>query len=120
MTRVKRGVISRQKHKKTLKQARGYRGSRSRLIKTAHEAVLHSDQYSFHGRKRKKRDLRRLWITRINGALKENNLSYSNFIKGLKDKKIALDRKTLARILTDDPKTFEAITQKVLGKPRSN
>jgi len=119
MTRVKRGTISRSKHKKTLKLARGYRGTRSRLIKTAHEAVLHADKYSFHGRKRKKRDLRRLWITRINGALKEKGYSYSEFIKNLKGKEIILDRKIIAGIVNEDPKTFETILSKVFTKPRN-
>lgn len=116
MARVKRGTVSRQKHKKILGLAKGYRGTRSRLIKTAHEAVLHADKYAFHGRKRKKRDFRRLWIVRINGALEENGHSYSTFIKGLKDKKIDLDRKMMAKIVVEDPKTFGTIVEKVFGK----
>lgn len=116
MARVKRGTISRQKHKKTLDLAKGYRGTRHKLVKTAHEAVLHADQYSFHGRKRRKRDFRQLWITRISGALKERGHSYSTFIKALKDKKIDLDRKTLSNIITNDPKTFDAIVSKTLKK----
>ncbi len=116
MTRIKRGTISRQKHKKILVLAKGYRGTRSKLIKTAHEAVLHADQYSFHGRKRKKRDIRRLWITRINGALDEKGHSYSKFINVLKKKNILLDRKIMANIIVDDPKTFETIIDKAFGK----
>jgi len=116
MARVKRGVISRQKHKKILGLAKGYRGTRSKLIKTAHEAVLHADKYSFHGRKRKKRDIRRLWIVRINGALEEKGHSYSKFINGLKEKNIELDRKIMAKLVVDDPKTFGTIVEKVFGK----
>lgn len=113
MTRVKRGTISRQKHKKILVLAKGYRGTRSKLIKTANEAVLHADKYSFHGRKRRKRDFRQLWIARINGALKEKGYSYSTFINGLKTNKIDLDRKIMAKIISEDPNTFESIVSKV-------
>lgn len=116
MARVKRGTISRQKHKKILGLAKGYRGTRSKLIKTAQEAVLHADKYSFHGRKRRKRDIRRLWITRINGALEPKGHSYSRFINGLKEKNILLDRKIMANIIVDDPKTFDTIVEKVFGK----
>lgn len=116
MARIKRGTTSRRKHKKILSLTKGYRGTRNRLIKTAHEALLHADQYSFHGRKRKKRDIRRLWIVRINGALSEKGYSYNKFINGLKNKKIEIDRKILAKLITDDPKTFETIVTKVFGK----
>ncbi len=116
MARIKRGTISRQKHKKTLSLAKGYRGTRSKLIKTAHEAVLHADKYAFHGRKRRKRDIRRLWITRINGALEEKGYSYSKFVNGLKTNNIQIDRKILAKIVVDDPKTFGSIVEKVFGK----
>lgn len=116
MARIKRGTISRQKHKKTLGLAKGYRGTRSKLIKTAHEAVLHADKYAFHGRKRRKRDIRRLWITRINGALEEKGYSYSKFVNGLKTNNIQIDRKILAKIVVDDPKTFGSIVEKVFGK----
>lgn len=115
MARIKRGVISRQKHKKILGLAKGYRGTRSKLIKTAQEAVLHADKYAFHGRKRRKRDIRRLWITRINGSLEEKGHSYSKFINGLKGKNIELDRKIMAKLVVDDPKTFETIVEKVFG-----
>lgn len=116
MARVKRGTTSRAKHKKILGLAKGYRGTRSKLIKTAHEAVLHADKYAFHGRKRRKRDARRLWITRINGALEERGHSYSKFVKGLKDKNILIDRKILASLVVDDPKAFGTIVEKVFGK----
>ncbi len=116
MARIKRGTTSRQKHKKILGLAKGYRGTRSKLIKTAQEAVLHADKYSFHGRKTKKRDIRRLWIVRINGALSEKGHSYSKFINGLKANNIQLDRKIMANLVVDDPKTFGAIVEKVFGK----
>lgn len=116
MARIKRGTISRQKHKKILGLAKGYRGTRSKLIKTAHEAVLHADKYAFHGRKRRKRDIRRLWIVRINGALEEKGYSYSKFVNGLKTNNIQIDRKILAKIVVDDPKTFGSIVEKVFGK----
>lgn len=112
MTRVKRGLISKQKHNKTLDLAKGYRGTRSRLIKVATEAVLHSDAYAYHGRKRKKRDFRRLWITRIGEAVKEEGYSYSRFIKALKDKKIELDRKILANLVTENREAFTSVVKK--------
>ncbi len=111
MARVKRGTVSRQKHKKVLGLAKGYRGTRSKLIKTAQEAVLHANQYSFHGRKRRKRDMRRLWITRITGAVQEQGHSYSTFINMLRKKNIELDRKTMAGIIVNDPQTFTTIVK---------
>jgi large subunit ribosomal protein L20 len=111
MARVKRGIISRQKHKKTLDLAKGYRGTRSRLIKTATEAVLHADQYAYHGRKRKKRDFRRLWITRISEAVKAEGYSYSRFIKALKDSKIELDRKIMANLIAENGDAFKSIVK---------
>lgn len=112
MTRVKRGVASHAKHKKTLEAVKGYRGSRSRLIRTAKAALLHSGAYAYHGRKRMKRDFRRLWIVRISEAVKSHGHSYSRFIQALKVKNIILDRKILSNIVVDDPKTFEAIVTK--------
>ncbi len=111
MTRVKRGVASHAKHKKTLELAKGYRGSRSRLIRTATAAVLHSDQYAYHGRKRMKRDSRRLWITRIGEAVKLQEHSYSTFIKALKDKNIIIDRKILAGLVVEDPTVFAEVVK---------
>lgn len=111
MSRVKRGVISRKKHNKIFDLAKGYRGTRSRLIKTATEAVLHADQYAYHGRKRKKRDFRRLWITRIGQAVKEDGHSYSRFIKALKDQKIELDRKIMANLINENREVFSNIVK---------
>lgn len=110
--RVKRGIVSRRKHKKIFELAKGYRGTRSRLIKTATEAVLHADAYAYHGRKRKKRDFRRLWVVRIGEAVKEEGYSYSRFIKALKDKKIELDRKILASLIVDNRDAFTVVVKK--------
>lgn len=112
MARVKRGIVSRRKHKKIFELAKGYRGTRSRLIKTATEAVLHADAYSYHGRKRKKRDFRRLWVTRIGEAVKEEGHSYSRFIKALKDKNIELDRKMLSTLISDNRNAFTMVVKK--------
>ena len=116
MTRVKRGTISHRKHKKILKKAKGYRMSKHRLIKVAKEALLHAGEYAFAGRKLKKRDFRRLWITRISGAVKKLGLSYSRFINLLKKQNILLDRKILADLIANDPKTFEKIVKEANEK----
>lgn len=112
MARVKRGVVSKRKHNKVLDLTKGYRGTRSRLIKVAKEALLHADAYAYHGRKRRKRDMRRLWITRIGEAVKNDGHSYSTFIKALKDKKIEIDRKILSQLVTDNPEAFTSIVKK--------
>jgi large subunit ribosomal protein L20 len=111
MARVKRGIVSRRKHKKIFELAKGYRGTRSRLIKTATEAVLHADAYAYHGRKRKKRDFRRLWIVRIGEAVKEEGYSYSRFIKAMKDNKIELDRKILANLIVENRSAFTQVVK---------
>jgi large subunit ribosomal protein L20 len=111
MARIKRGTVSRRKHNKLLNQTKGYRGTKSRLIKTAREAALHADQYAYHGRKLRKRDFRTLWITRISEAVKEQNISYSIFINKLKKANITLDRKILSHLLIEDPKTFKNIVE---------
>lgn len=107
--RVKRGLVSKRKHTKLLKQATGYRGTKRKLVKMAHEAVLHAGVYAFHGRKLKKRDMRSLWITRIGEASKAQGLSYSRLMNGLKKAKIELNRKILSDIVTNDPNTFKSI-----------
>ena len=111
--RAKTGTIRRKRHKKVLKQAKGYRMTKSRLFKVAHEAVLHAGQYAFHGRKLRKRDFRRLWIQRINASLTNKNISYSQFIKKLKDNKIELNRKILADLAVNHQKLFFKIVDKV-------
>lgn len=112
MARVKRGVEVRRKHKQMLELAKGYRGSRSRSIKRAHEAVLHSGEYAFAGRKNKKRDMRRLWITRISQQTKQLGVSYSDFISGLKKNKIGLNRKMLAELVVSDLNAFKKVVEK--------
>ena len=111
--RVKTGPTRRRKHKEIFERAKGYRMTRHRLLKPASEAVLHAGEYAFAGRKLRKRDFRRLWITRINAGLSESGISYSRFISGLKKAKIDLDRKILSDLATSDPQTFKAIVEKV-------
>ncbi|GIW64908.1 MAG: 50S ribosomal protein L20 [Patescibacteria group bacterium] len=113
MTRVKPGVQTRKRHKKVLKMAKGYWMSRRKQFKKAKEATLHAGEYAFAGRKRKKRDFRRLWITRLNAAVRELGLKYSQFIKSLKDKKIEIDRKILSKIALEHPNVFKKIVEKV-------
>ena len=112
MTRVKRGLTSHQKHKKVLELAKGYRMTKSRLYKVANEAVLHAGEYAFAGRKHRKRQMRRLWITRINAALTPFEIKYSEFIHLLKIRKIQLDRKILSLIAQDGP-FFERLVKKI-------
>lgn len=113
MARVKGGITTRRKHKKVLQMAKGYWMSRSKQIKKAKEAVLHAGEYAFHGRKRKKRDLRSLWIIRLNAAVRQEGLSYSTFINLLKKKQVGLDRKMLAKIAAEHPEQFSAIVKQV-------
>lgn len=113
MARVKRGLVSRRRHNKVLGLAKGYRGSRSRLIRTAKAAVLHSGQYSFQGRKNRKRDFRTLWITRISEAVKPLNINYSVFVNKLHKAQVALDRKSLADLVLNDPETFKSVVEMV-------
>ena len=113
MARIKRGIISRRRHKKLLRSTKGFRGTRSRLVKLAKEARLHADAYSYHGRKLRKRDMRKLWILRIGEAVKQEGMSYSKFINGLKKEKIELDRKTLNDIIQNDLETFKKIVKQV-------
>ncbi len=92
---------------------KGYRMSRNRLIRKAHEAVLHAGEYAFAGRKDRKRDFRSLWITRINAAVRPHGLSYSLFIKALKDKNVEIDRKILSQIAVEHPEVFENIVTQI-------
>lgn len=109
MARVKRGVVSRRKHNKLLGKTKGFRATKSRLIRVAHEAALHADAYAYHGRKLRKRDMRALWIVRIGEAAKKEGVSYSQLVNHLKKAKVELDRKILADIVTNDPQTFQKI-----------
>jgi large subunit ribosomal protein L20 len=111
MARVKKGVTARARHKRILNRAEGYRGARSRLIKTAKEAVMHAGAYAYAGRKERKGDLRRLWITRINAALETEGVKYSQFIAGLKKNKIELDRKILADLAYSEPEAFKEVVK---------
>ena len=113
MARVKRGTISRRKHKKLLNLTKGYRGTKSRLVRVAKEASLHAGQYAFHGRKLRKRDNRSLWIVRIGEAVKKEGLSYSVFINKLKKANIELDRKILSDLVVEDPETFKKIVSEI-------
>ena len=113
MTRIKRGVASHKKHKKLLSLTKGYRGTKRKLVKVAKEASLHAGEYAFHGRKRKKIDFRRLWITRISEASKLNGISYSVFMSKLLKKNIELDRKILADLVRNDNDTFKKIVESV-------
>lgn len=97
------------KHRKVKKLAKGYKFSATRRYKTAKEAILHAGQYAYAGRKQKKRNLRSLWIVRINAALRENGMKYSEFINKLKTNKVEVDRKILADIAVSDPDTFKEI-----------
>jgi large subunit ribosomal protein L20 len=109
MPRVKRGTISRAKHKKLFSQAKGFRGTKNRLVRPAKQAVLHAGAYAYKGRKLKKRDFRQLWITRISEASKAQGISYSVFINKLKTNKIELDRKILAQMVVEDPESFKQV-----------
>lgn len=113
MTRVKRGLVVKRKHKKALGLTKGFRATKSRLITVARDAALHAGAYAFAGRKLKKRDFRQLWITRISQAVKAEGLSYSVFINKLKKAKIELDRKILSNLLLSDPAAFKNIVDKV-------
>ena len=112
MARVKGAMMTRKRRNKTLKLAKGYYGSKSRLFKTAKEAVMKSGQYAYIGRKQKKRDFRQLWITRISAACKMNGMNYSTFINGLKKAGIDLNRKMLSEIAISDPAAFTTLTEK--------
>lgn len=105
--------ISARRHRKILKAARGFKQARRRRIQTAKEALVHAGAYAYHGRKLRKRDLRSLWIVRVNAAVKAEGLSYSKFIDGLKKSKIEIDRKILADLAVSDPDTFTKIVSEV-------
>ena len=106
MARVKNGAVTKARHKKVLKEAKGYFGSKHRLYKTAKEQLMHSGQYAFRDRKQKKREFRKLWITRINAACRQEGISYSRFIEGLTKAGVEVNRKMLSEIAINDPKMF--------------
>ena len=111
MARVKRGVTAHKRHKRLLKAAEGRRGTKSKLIRPAHEAQLHAMAYAFRGRKERKRQMRALWITRLGAAARINGLPYNKFISGLKAAGVILDRKVLADIAVRDAATFARIAE---------
>ena len=112
MARIKGATMSRKRRDKVMKMAKGYYGSKSSLFKTAKQAVMKSGQYAYVGRKQKKRDFRRLWITRISAACKLNGMNYSTFMNGLTKAGITLNRKMLSEIAIADPAAFTALTEK--------
>ncbi len=112
MARIKGALATRKRRNKTLKLAKGYWGGKSRLFKTAKEAVWKSGQYAYISRRLKKRDFRKLWIARINAACKMNGTNYSTFINGLKKANICLNRKMLSEIAINDPAGFTALVEK--------
>ena len=111
MARIKGAMMTRKRRNKVLKLAKGYYGSKSKLFKTAKQAVMKSGQYAYIGRKQKKRDFRRLWITRISAACKNNGMNYSTFINGLTKAGVELNRKMLSEIAISDPEAFTALTE---------
>ncbi len=116
MPRVSGGLTSHRRHKKLLKLARGYRGTRSKQFKVANQAVMKALDYAYIGRKKRKRDFRRLWITRINAAARTNGLSYSKLICGLRLAGITLDRKVLAELAVHDMAAFKQIADMAKAK----
>ena len=109
MPRVKRSVAGRKRRREVLKQAKGYYSSRGKHFKAAHEQVMHSGAYAYRDRRARKGDFRRLWIIRINAAARDNGLSYSRFISGLREAEVEIDRKMLAELAVNDPAAFEAL-----------
>ena len=116
MARVKNSVKTRARRKKVLKKAEGYFGSKHRLYKTAQEQVMHSERYAYRDRKQTKRNFRKLWITRINAACRENEISYSKFIDGLNKAGIEINRKMLSELAIEDPKAFTNLVKIAKGE----
>jgi large subunit ribosomal protein L20 len=117
MSRVKRGVTARRRHKKILALAKGYRGARSKLFKTANEAVMHALSYAYRDRRARKRDFRSLWIQRINAGARQHGLSYSQFIHGLQVQGVELDRKSLAELAVYNPNEFARLVEMAASSP---
>lgn len=111
MTRVRNGVVTKRRHKKILKEARGYFGSKHREFKSAKEQLMHAGQYAYRDRRQKKREFRKLWIVRINAACRENEISYSRFIDGLNKAGLEINRKMLSEIAINDPKAFSELVK---------
>jgi large subunit ribosomal protein L20 len=111
MPRVKRGVMTRKRHARVIKDAKGYWGARSSQYKQAHEAVMHAGQYAYRDRRVKKREFRQLWIARINAACRNEGLTYSRFIQGLDKAGVTVDRKVMADLAVNNPAAFSALVQ---------
>jgi large subunit ribosomal protein L20 len=111
MPRVKRGVMTRKRHRGVIKDAKGYWGARSSQYKQAHEAVMHAGQYAYRDRRVKKREFRQLWIARINAACRIEGLTYSRFIQGLDKAGVTVDRKVMAELAVNNPAAFSALVQ---------
>jgi large subunit ribosomal protein L20 len=107
--RTKTGKTTKKRHKKILKETKGYRLTKSKLYKVSHEAYMHAGQYSYNDRKKRGANMRKLWITKINAACKQHNIKYSEFIKKLDDKNIKLNRKVLADLAMNEPETFSVL-----------
>lgn len=116
MARVKSGVTARKRHKRVLKQAKGYYGAKSKLYRPANQQVMKSLDYAFAGRKQRKRDFRKLWISRINAAARQNGMSYSRFISGLKKANIEINRKMLSEMAIHDPEGFSKLVEIAKGQ----
>lgn len=112
MARVKRGVVARRRHKKIMKQAKGYYGARSRVFRVAKQAVIKAHQYAYRDRRNRKRAFRALWISRINAGARANGLSYSRLIAGLKKAQVEIDRKVLADLAMNEQQAFSAVVEK--------
>lgn len=112
MSRVKKGIISHKRHKKVLKQARGYYGARSRVFRVAVQAITKAGQYAYRDRRRRKRDFRSLWIIRINAAARLHGLNYSRFMAGLREAGIEIDRKVLADLAVHDQQAFQQLADR--------
>ena len=112
MARVKRGVVARRRHKKVMKQAKGYYGARSRVYRVAKQAVIKAGQYAYRDRRNRKRQFRALWIARINAGARANGLTYSRLIAGLKKANVEIDRKVLADLAMNEQQAFSAVVEK--------
>ncbi len=111
MARVKGGTVARARRKKVLKEAKGYFGSKHRLYKTAHEQLMHSGEYAYRDRRQNKRKFRKLWISRINAACRDAEISYSRFINGLNKAGVTVNRKMLSELAIADPKAFASLAE---------
>jgi len=111
MARVRRGKAAHRRHKATLREAKGFVGGRRRLFRSAKETLMRAQRYAYRDRRRRKREFRRLWITRINAAAREHGLSYSRFMQGLRAAGVSLDRRSLAQLAVQDPVAFDSVVE---------